>query len=125
MKTNLIMKYLFTIAISTLVASCASSFISKTKDYQSMTDQFDNNELLGKWLTNSRRETYSYINFKSDGHFSTADTSNGRYTINKDSIWLYYPNTQPKGRLLKQTKDTLLILWGDKEAISYVRPEGV
>ncbi|WP_158448949.1 hypothetical protein [Nonlabens marinus] len=87
-----------------------------------MTELFDKDEIQGRWLTNSKMGRDSYIEFHPSGYFDLSDGRNGSYTIKKDSIYLNYPTLKPKGRLLKQTKDTLLIYWGNTEAIRYIRP---
>ncbi|WP_194851890.1 hypothetical protein [Nonlabens antarcticus] len=118
------MKNLFLlIAFCCILSSCASKKEISTIDYSKISQDFDKEKLLGKWLTNMPSESGSYIMFNDDNTFNTDDNKQGTFKIEKDSIFKRFPVFVAKGRLLEQKDKMINILWGNSEAIKYYRAD--
>lgn len=118
---------LLIVTIPLIIGACSSTVIPiktlQKVDYKSRTQDFNETDLLGKWLTNYENNTTDFILFKKDKTFSNETNRNGTYEIKKDSIILNYPDTVAKGRLLEQTTDIMYILWGNVDVVTYHRPQ--
>jgi hypothetical protein len=116
-----------TMLVATIMTACSSTVIpirtQQDANYSSLTQNFNEANLWGKWLTNMPRETTSSITLNKDYSLTTNTNRVGTYTIKKDSIIMYYPDATARGRLLEQTDARLYILWGGADAVKYYRQE--
>lgn len=99
--------------------------INTTQDtnYAGMTQNFNKEKLLGKWLTNMPAETTSFIEFRADNSVTTDKNRKGTYILKNDSIIINYTDATARGRLLEQTDSRIFILWGNADAVKFYRPE--
>lgn len=104
-----------------ILLGCKSTVVKDTKKYDKMTQNFNKEELLGKWLTNYPKDKSQFIFFKDNGTFYGDNKKTGTYKVKSDSIFLYREHNTSKGRLLSQTNEILYILWGDSEGIKYYK----
>jgi len=116
-----------TMLVATIMTACSSTVIpirtQQDANYSSLTPNFNEANLWGKWLTNMPRETTSSVTLNKNYSLTTNTNRVGTYAIKKDSIIMYYPDATARGRLLEQTDARLYILWGDADAVKYYRQE--
>lgn len=123
----MIIRLSFFILILLLFYSCGNqknntktllSKIEKKYEYQ----EFDINLFKGKWLVNSKHDFYSFRIFREDYYMFDSDKRSVPYTLQKDSIKIYFNDHTAKGRLLNLNEKEVTIIWGNLETITYYRP---
>lgn len=117
-------KNILPILLITLVLTACSTYVVPIKtlqntDYDSLSQDFNESLLHGKWYINTIWKSTDFMQFNTDYTVTTHTNLSGTYQIKKDSIFITYPDAVAKGRLLEQTPDILYILWGTADAVKY------
>ena len=84
--------------------------------------EFDIDKFMGKWLTKSKYDIFSFADFQENNYVLYSDKRNVPYTLKKDSIKIYFKNMTAKGRLLNLNDKEVTIIWGNSETFTYYRP---
>lgn len=122
----MIIRISYLIVILLLFYSCVNqkntnpefSNIENKYEYQ----EFDIKLFKGKWLTNSKNDIYNFRIFQENNYMLDSDNRNVSYTLQKDSIKIYFNDKTAKGRLLNLNEKEVTIIWGNLETITYYRP---